>query len=309
MLRWSFDETGGVRAMVQMAPPRYQTTVIPIEKSVLFRTSIAKGNPEGVSLLRTPTAPGTSRSGWRSSRRSASSATWPGMPVGKVPCRVPDGQAKGTPQDKTVEAFRKMVRGVRRDENEGLVLPTAVDQDTKQPLFDFELMGSGGTRQFDTNADHHPLRAADPDERAGRLHPGRARGQRLLQPAHRQDRHLPGRAERHRQGHRGHLEPVRGAEAVRCERLEAGRAAAVRAHQRGPSRPGPAGRVHLQHGWCGHAVVPGPGAGEVHPRDRPPARDDATRMSTTSGPCSPSSRPWSTARARWSCSGCSRRPT
>jgi hypothetical protein len=39
--------------MVQMAPPRYQTTVIPIEKSLLFRTSIAKGNPEGVSLLRT----------------------------------------------------------------------------------------------------------------------------------------------------------------------------------------------------------------------------------------------------------------
>ena len=53
MLRWSFDETGGIRAMVQMAPPRYQTTVIPIEKSLLFRTSISKGNPEGQSLLRT----------------------------------------------------------------------------------------------------------------------------------------------------------------------------------------------------------------------------------------------------------------
>ena len=42
--------------------------------------------------------------------------------------------------------------GVRRDENEGLVLPTQYDPDTKQPLFDFELMSSGGTRQFDTNA-------------------------------------------------------------------------------------------------------------------------------------------------------------
>jgi hypothetical protein len=40
---------------------------------------------------------------------------------------------------------------VRRDENEGLVLPTQYDPDTKQPLFDFELMSSGGTRQFDTN--------------------------------------------------------------------------------------------------------------------------------------------------------------
>jgi hypothetical protein len=26
--------------------------------------------------------------------------------------------------------------------------------------------------------------------------------------------------------------------------------------------------------WCGYAVVPGPGAGEVHPRHRSPAGDD-----------------------------------
>ena len=74
-----------------------------------------------------------------------------GMPVGKVPADYLTA-AKGTPQAKTVEAFKKMVRGVRRDENEGLVLPTQYDPDTKQPLFDFELMSSGGTRQFDTNA-------------------------------------------------------------------------------------------------------------------------------------------------------------
>ena len=80
-----------------------------------------------------------------------SSATWPGMPVGKVPADYLTA-AKGTPQAKTVDAFKKMVRGVRRDENEGLVLPTQYDPDTKQPLFDFELMSSGGTRQFDTNA-------------------------------------------------------------------------------------------------------------------------------------------------------------
>lgn len=150
MLRWSFDETGGVRALVQMAPPRYQTTVIPIEKSVLFRTSIAKGNPEGVSLLR------TSYRSWYFKKRLEEfeaigvERDLAGMPVGKVPADYLTA-AKGTPQAKTVEAFKKMVRGVRRDENEGLVLPTQYDPDTKQPLFDFELMSSGGTRQFDTN--------------------------------------------------------------------------------------------------------------------------------------------------------------
>src|SRR5215831_2522234 len=142
LLRWSFDETGGVRAMIQMAPP--------IEKSILFRTAIAKGNPEGLSLLRT-----AYRSWYFKKRLEEFEAIGverdlAGMPVGKVPADYLNA-AKGTPQAKTVDAFRKMVRGVRRDENEGLVLPVQYDPDTKQPLFDFELMSSGGTRQFDTN--------------------------------------------------------------------------------------------------------------------------------------------------------------
>ena len=151
LMRWSFDETGGIRAMVQMAPPRYATTVLPIEKSILFRTSIAKGNPEGLSLLR------SSYRSWYFKKRLEEfeaigvERDLAGMPVGRVPADYLTA-AKGTPQAKTVDAFKKMVRGVRRDENEGLVLPTQYDPDTKQPLFDFELMSSGGTRQFDTNA-------------------------------------------------------------------------------------------------------------------------------------------------------------
>jgi hypothetical protein len=151
MLRWSFDESGGVRALVQMAPPRYQTTVIPIEKSVLFRTSIAKGNPEGVSLLRTAYRAWYFKKRLEEFEAIGVERDLAGMPVGKVPADYLTA-AKGTPQAKTVEAYRKMVRGVRRDENEGLVLPTQYDPDTKQPLFDFELMSSGGTRQFDTNS-------------------------------------------------------------------------------------------------------------------------------------------------------------
>ena len=149
MLRWSFDETGGIRAMVQMAPPRYQTTVIPIEKSLLFRPSVSKGNPEGQSLLRT-----AYRSWYFKKRLEEFEAIGverdlAGMPVARVPAEFLKARP-GTDQAKTVEAFKKMVRGVRRDENEGLVLPQQFDRDTKQPLFDFELMSSGGSRQFDT---------------------------------------------------------------------------------------------------------------------------------------------------------------
>lgn len=151
LLRWVFDENGGIKAMTQLAPPHYKTVSIPIERSLLFRTQVAKGNPEGVSLLRT-----AYRSWYFKKRLEEFEAIGverdlAGMPVAKVPSDYLSAK-KGTKQHATVEAFRKMVRGVRRDENEGLVLPVAYDENTKQPLFDFELMSSGGARQFDTTS-------------------------------------------------------------------------------------------------------------------------------------------------------------
>jgi len=149
MLRWVFDENGGIKALVQLAPPHYKTAVIPIEKSLLFRTNLNKGNPEGYSLLRN-----AYRSWYFKKRLEEFEAIGverdlAGMPVARVPADYLNAP-KGSKQAKTVEAFRRMVRGVRRDENEGLVLPTQYDAETKQPLFDFELMSSGGSRQFDT---------------------------------------------------------------------------------------------------------------------------------------------------------------
>jgi hypothetical protein len=149
MIRWVFDESGGIKALVQLAPPHYKTAVIPIEKSLLFRTNLSKGNPEGQSLLRT-----AYRSWYFKKRLEEFEAIGverdlAGMPVARVPAEYLNAK-RGTKQHATVEAFRKMVRGVRRDENEGLILPTQYDTDTKQPLFDFELMSSGGSRQFDT---------------------------------------------------------------------------------------------------------------------------------------------------------------
>jgi len=49
---WSFDDSGGIRGMTQVAPPRFTPTFIPISKALLFRTTESKGNPEGRSMLR-----------------------------------------------------------------------------------------------------------------------------------------------------------------------------------------------------------------------------------------------------------------
>lgn len=151
MFRWIFDEKGGVKGLVQMAPPTYTQTSLSIERSLLFRTKINKGNPEGRSLIRS-----AYRSWYMKKRLEEFEAIGverdlAGMPVGKLPSEYFTA-APGTAQNKMLLAYKKMVQGVRRDENEGLVLPVAFDPDTKNPLFEFELMSSSGSRQFDTNA-------------------------------------------------------------------------------------------------------------------------------------------------------------
>ena len=49
---WIFDDAGGIQGVNQQPPPNYQTREIPIEKLLLFRTTIYKNNPEGKPLLR-----------------------------------------------------------------------------------------------------------------------------------------------------------------------------------------------------------------------------------------------------------------
>lgn len=150
LLRWVFDTNGGTKALVQLAPPHYKTVIIPIEKSLLFRTAIHKGNPEGKSLIR------NAYRSWYFKKRAEEiegigmERDLAGMPVGKLPAHYFDAP-EGSKEHKMLNAFKTMVRSVRRDEQEGILLPNEFDQDTKQPLFDFQLLASSGSRQFDTN--------------------------------------------------------------------------------------------------------------------------------------------------------------
>jgi hypothetical protein len=149
-LQWVFDAAGETVAMVQLAPPLYQRTVIPRSKSLLFRTVPAKNNPEGRSILR------NAYRSWYFKKRLEEfegigiERDLAGLPVAWLPADYMNAP-RDSPQGKIVESFRKMVRSVRRDEQEGVLMPLAFDEDTKQPLYKFELMTSGGARQFDTN--------------------------------------------------------------------------------------------------------------------------------------------------------------
>jgi hypothetical protein len=150
LLRWVFDESGDCIAMTQLAPPHYKTTVLPMDRSLLFRYRHHKGSPEGMSMLRNAYRPWYMKKRLEEFEAVGVERDLAGLPIVKLPAEFLRA-APGSDQAKTVEAFKRMVKSVRRDEQEGIVFPMAYDQDTKQPLYSFELLGGGGGRAFNTD--------------------------------------------------------------------------------------------------------------------------------------------------------------
>ena len=138
---WKYDGDN-LKGMVQMAPPKYEMTLIPIEKALHFKTRSRKANPEGRSLLR------NAYQDWYFKRRVREiegigiERDLAGLPVIHTPegIELYDSET-GAPTDQ-LQAAEMIVRSIRRDEREGLVLPHG---------WEFSLVSSGGKRNFDTN--------------------------------------------------------------------------------------------------------------------------------------------------------------
>lgn len=140
LYQWEYDSEDNLLGMTQQAPPDFGTYTIPIEKALLFRTKSRKNNPEGRSILRNAYRP------WYFKRRIQEiegigiERDLAGFPV----IYAPDGMdVWADDQQKTRLLLETMVSNIRRDENEGAVLPFG---------YKLELLSTGGTRQFDTNA-------------------------------------------------------------------------------------------------------------------------------------------------------------
>ena len=150
MLRWVFNEAGDVLAMVQMPAPRYQRIVLPMTRCLLFRPQLSKGSPEGKSLLRT-----AYRSWFMVKRFEEIEAVGierdlTGLPVAYVPPNVLNPRP-GSEEAKMLAAVKQAVTAVRRNEQEGLIWPLSYDDD-RNLQYDFKLLTSGGSRQFNVDA-------------------------------------------------------------------------------------------------------------------------------------------------------------
>lgn len=143
LYKWEYDDKDNLIGMTQMPPPDYGLLTIPIQKAMLFRTESAKDNPEGRSILR------NAYRSWYFKRRIQEieavgiERDLAGLPVITGPEGLDLWDEDDPEAVKIYAALVKMVKNIRRNEFEGLVLTNG---------YKAELLSTGGTRQFDTNA-------------------------------------------------------------------------------------------------------------------------------------------------------------
>lgn len=143
LYQWEYDENDNLLGMTQMPPPGFQLYTIPTDKAMLFRTKSRKNNPEGRSILR------NAYRSWYFKRRIQEiegigiERDLAGLPVMHGPEGLDIWDETLESSNRARVGMENMVRKIRRDEMEGVVLPHG---------YELELLSSGGARQFDTNA-------------------------------------------------------------------------------------------------------------------------------------------------------------
>jgi hypothetical protein len=149
LFRWMMDEDGGIQGMIQVDPSSGGIHHIPIEKALLFRTSSQKNNPEGRSILR------NAYRSWYFKRRIEEieaigiERDLAGLPVAYVPPEFLSSNATAE-QASVLSTMKDIVTSIKRNEQEGIVMPSMYD-DQGHKVFDLVLLSSGGSRQFDTD--------------------------------------------------------------------------------------------------------------------------------------------------------------
>lgn len=143
LYKWEYDDKDNLVGMTQMPPPDFGLLTIPIQKALLFRTESSKDNPEGRSILR------NAYRSWYFKRRIQEieaigiERDLAGLPVITAPEDVNVWDEEDEDARKIYAALVSMVKNIRRNEFEGLVLPFG---------YEAKLLSTGGTRQFDTNS-------------------------------------------------------------------------------------------------------------------------------------------------------------
>jgi len=146
---WIYDEdTDTLIGMSQIPAPDYQERRIPLDKALHFVTTSSKGNPEGRSILRNAYRSWYMKTNIEDLEGIGIERDLAGYPTLYIPLEVFKRET-----DKANEAyndFMDVISNIRRDEAEGILLPAVFDANGNR-LYEFKLLSSSGTRQFDTS--------------------------------------------------------------------------------------------------------------------------------------------------------------
>lgn len=148
LVKWIFDDDGNVEAMEQRSPPTFETVILPAEKMLFFTVLQRKQNPEGMSLLRRAFVPWYRKKRIEEIEGIGIERELAGVPVMKTPPAWWLSTATDDEQNLLALA-KKIVKRLRTDEQEGVVMPRIVDSEGNE-LFTLELMTAGGSRSIET---------------------------------------------------------------------------------------------------------------------------------------------------------------
>jgi hypothetical protein len=119
--RWEMQPDGGIAGMWQRPWITADLILIPIEKSLLFRTTSRKNNPEGVSILRSAYESWYALKHIRFVEQVGIERDLCGVPVIYAPGRL--SAASAAPEEQALYAsLNKIVRDLKFNEQAGLVI-------------------------------------------------------------------------------------------------------------------------------------------------------------------------------------------
>jgi len=150
LFHWEFDpQDGGLIAMVQLPPPDWKERRLPIEKLLLFRTETFKGNPEGRSILRNAYRPWYMKKHLENIEGVGVERDLAGLPVLYAPARL-FGPSASSDDAAVLTELQRIVTNIKRDEQEGVLMPNVYDEHGNQ-LYKLELLATAGQRQMPTS--------------------------------------------------------------------------------------------------------------------------------------------------------------
>jgi hypothetical protein len=123
--------------------------ILPRSKIMLFRAGKHKGDPFGKSMLRDAYLAWRFLSVIEEIEANGVAKDLAGLPVLKLPPQYLSSDA--SPDQKAIRAYyENVMRNLQLNQQSALILPQAHDPDTRQPLFQLELLSLNGSKAMDT---------------------------------------------------------------------------------------------------------------------------------------------------------------